>query len=74
MPGTQGRSSPPKGSSTTIAVYGTVQSWAERLDDQSAASLLQRTLDEEKAADRKLTEIAERSVNKGGAWGDELQN
>jgi ferritin-like metal-binding protein YciE len=52
-----------------IAAYGTVQSWAERLNDQNAATLLQQTLDEEKDADKKLTELAERSVNKEAMHG-----
>jgi ferritin-like metal-binding protein YciE len=52
-----------------IAAYGTVQSWAQRLNDQNAANLLQQTLDEEKAADKKLTEIAERGVNTGAVHG-----
>jgi ferritin-like metal-binding protein YciE len=42
-----------------MAAYGTARAMAERLGKQDAAGLLQETLDEEKAADEKLTEIAE---------------
>lgn len=42
-----------------IASYGTVRAWAARLDHGVAAELLSVTLDEEKAADQKLTEITE---------------
>ena len=41
-----------------IAGYGTVRSYAEMLGDSEAVNLLQRTLDEEKETDDKLTEIA----------------
>jgi len=43
-----------------IASYGSVRTWAEQMGHQDAASLLQQTLDEEKRADAKLTEIAAR--------------
>ena len=46
-----------------ISGYGTARTFAERLGHQQAASLLQQTLDEEKAADAKLNKIAESSVN-----------
>jgi ferritin-like metal-binding protein YciE len=46
-----------------IASYGTVRTWAERLGHNSAAQLLQQTLDEEGDANKKLTEIAESHVN-----------
>ena len=45
-----------------MAGYGTVRTYAELLGQQQIATLLQQTLDEEKEADEKLTEIA-RSVN-----------
>lgn len=45
-----------------MAGYGTVRNYATLLGKQEIASLLQKTLDEEKEADEKLTEIA-RSVN-----------
>ncbi|MFT3684616.1 MAG: ferritin-like domain-containing protein [Phycisphaerales bacterium] len=45
-----------------IAAYGTVRAMAEKLEDMRLAELLQTTLDEEKAADEKLTEISEGEV------------
>jgi ferritin-like metal-binding protein YciE len=46
-----------------IAAYGTVRTFARRLGLERAASTLQQTLQEEEAADKKLTTIAESSVN-----------
>ena len=46
-----------------IAGYGTVRTYAERLNRQDDADLLSRTLQEEEAADEKLTQIAENVVN-----------
>lgn len=46
-----------------IASYGILRQFAETLGLDDAAELLQATLDEEKAADRKLTEVAISSVN-----------
>lgn len=46
-----------------IARYGTLVAWAKDLGRNDCASVLQKTLDEEKAADRKLTEIAEAKLN-----------
>ena len=42
-----------------MAAYGTVRSYAERLDKKQVADLLEETLEEEKAADKKLTEVSE---------------
>jgi ferritin-like metal-binding protein YciE len=46
-----------------ISGYGTARAFAERLGKRNAVPLLDATLDEEKAADRKLTQIAESAVN-----------
>jgi ferritin-like metal-binding protein YciE len=46
-----------------IASYGAARTWAERLGHHSAAQLLQRTLDEEGEANKKLTQIAVSHVN-----------
>jgi ferritin-like metal-binding protein YciE len=46
-----------------ISRYGTLRTWAEELGLNDAASLLQETLDEEKATDATLTKIAESVVN-----------
>jgi ferritin-like metal-binding protein YciE len=43
--------------------YGTLVAWAKQLGRNDCAKLLQQNLDEEKAADRKLTEIAEARLN-----------
>lgn len=45
-----------------MAAYGTVRTYAEMLNNQQIAGLLQDTLNEEKAADQKLTEIS-RKIN-----------
>lgn len=41
-----------------MAAYGTARAMAEHLGNEDAVGLLQETLDEEKAADQKLTEIS----------------
>ena len=46
-----------------MAAYGTLVAWAQTMGHAEAAKLLQQTLDEEKAADKKLTSIAEKKVN-----------
>jgi ferritin-like metal-binding protein YciE len=46
-----------------IARYGTLVAWAKQLGRSDCASVLQKNLDEEKAADKKLTDIAESRLN-----------
>ncbi len=46
-----------------IAGYGTVRTYARLLGEEGDARLLQKTLDEEGEADKKLTQLAESSVN-----------
>ena len=46
-----------------ITRYGSLIAWAKELGNDAAARLLTTTLKEEKAADKKLTAIAERKVN-----------
>lgn len=46
-----------------IATYGSLVSFARNVGLQEAASLLEQTLNEEKAADAKLTQIAETVMN-----------
>ena len=46
-----------------MAGYGTVAEYARLLGDKRAEKLLRQTLDEEKEADKKLTQLAERRVN-----------
>lgn len=54
-----------------IASYGTVRTWAGVLGNDEVVSLLQDSLDEEKAADQKLTGIAESFVNAAAAAEDD---
>jgi len=46
-----------------IAGYGTVAAWARTLGLSEVASSLEQTLDEEKAADQALNDLAEQEVN-----------
>ncbi len=46
-----------------IAGYGSARTFAQRLGRSDAARLLQETLDEEAATDKKLTQIAEQTIN-----------
>jgi ferritin-like metal-binding protein YciE len=46
-----------------IAVYGALVEWAKLLEEEKAAGILQDTLNEEKAADKKLNDIAQDTVN-----------
>lgn len=46
-----------------ITRYGTLIAWAKELDKEAVAQLLAKTLDEERAADEKLTGIARKNVN-----------
>ncbi len=46
-----------------MAGYGCAVAYAEKLGHQKAADLLRLSLDEEAEADRKLTRLAERSLN-----------
>ncbi len=41
-----------------IAGYGTVRTWAQSMGNRDAAALLEQTLKEEEAADKKLTQVA----------------
>ena len=50
-----------------MAAYGTARTLANQSAYDLAANVLQETLEEEKAADRRLTEIAESSVNRQAA-------
>ena len=50
-----------------IARYGTLIAWAKQLGRNDCAGILQKTLDEEKATDRKLTSLAEANVNQAAA-------
>ncbi|MBX9652856.1 ferritin-like domain-containing protein [bacterium] len=47
-----------------IAAYGTARTLAQMIGNEDVAKLLEETLEEEKAADEKLTDIAMNEVNK----------
>jgi ferritin-like metal-binding protein YciE len=47
--------------------YGTLIAWSNQLGYRDAVGLLQQTLDEEKATDKKLTALAESKVNRKAA-------
>ena len=47
--------------------YGTMVAWAKRLGMSEAANLLQKNLDQEYAADTKLSKLAEGGLNKQAA-------
>ena len=53
-----------------MAAYGTLRAYAQVLGYSAAAKLLQQTLDEEKKADQKLSELAEGFVNTLAEEGD----
>ncbi|MBA3971038.1 MAG: DUF892 family protein, partial [Bacteroidetes bacterium] len=46
-----------------IATYGTLKTFAQTMGLDDVVSLLQETLDQEKTADQKLTEVAESTIN-----------
>jgi ferritin-like metal-binding protein YciE len=50
-----------------MAAYGTLIAWAEVMGHTEAVDLLQQTLDEEKAADEKLSTLAEAGINQSAA-------
>ena len=50
-----------------ITRYGTLTAWAKQLGREDCAALLQQNLDEEHAADSKLTKLAESGVNRQAA-------
>jgi ferritin-like metal-binding protein YciE len=50
-----------------IGAYGTIIAWAEAMGHREAVTLLQQNLDEEKAADKKLSALAEGGINQQAA-------
>jgi ferritin-like metal-binding protein YciE len=50
-----------------MAAYGSLATFAKQLGNNEVASLLEKTLEEEKSADKKLNEIALGNVNKKAA-------
>lgn len=50
-----------------IGAYGTVIAWAEAMGHSNVVGLLQQNLNEEKAADKKLSALAEGGINRQAA-------
>ena len=50
-----------------MAAYGTLAAWARAMGHTQAAGLLEQILEEEKAADEKLTTLAEGGINQDAA-------
>jgi ferritin-like metal-binding protein YciE len=50
-----------------MAAYGTLVAWAKAMGHDQAAGLLEEILEEEKATDIKLTQIAESGINQDAA-------
>jgi ferritin-like metal-binding protein YciE len=50
-----------------IAAYGTLVAWARAMGYRAAGAILQKSLDEEEAAERKLTSLAESGINADAA-------
>ena len=61
-----------------MAAYGTLVAWARALGHGDAAELLEQTLEEEKAADEKLSGLAEGGINdeaaNSGMNGEEMDD
>jgi len=57
-----------------IAGYGTVRSMAETLGESNHVSLLEKTLEEEKETDEKLTDLAEQINTRANESGNEQQD
>ncbi len=50
-----------------MAAYGTLVAWARAMGHDEAAELLEQTLEEEEAADQKLTALAQSRINRDAA-------
>jgi ferritin-like metal-binding protein YciE len=57
-----------------MAAYGTLIAWARAMGHAEAADLLQETLKEEKAADEKLSALAEGGINREAADAAQVSN
>ncbi|MFL5516005.1 MAG: DUF892 family protein, partial [Gemmatimonadales bacterium] len=56
-----------------MAAYGCLRTYAQLLGHSDAERLLQQTLNEEEAADQKLTQIGEGGVNQAAAASGEAE-
>ena len=57
-----------------IASYGTLCAWAEHMGHDEAAGLLKENLDEEKAADKKLSTLSRASNEKASSESDQSES
>jgi ferritin-like metal-binding protein YciE len=57
-----------------IAAYGTAAAWADSLGLSDVSALLNETLAEEKAADQKLSALAEQGINEAATAGDDADD
>jgi ferritin-like metal-binding protein YciE len=57
-----------------MAAYGSLMAWARALGHDDVAELLSTSLEEEKAADKKLTELAEAGLNDAAASSSESED
>ena len=54
-----------------MAAYGTLVAWAKAMGHDEAAGLLEEILEQEKAADQKLSQLAEGGINESAATTDD---
>jgi ferritin-like metal-binding protein YciE len=54
-----------------MAAYGSLRAWAMALGEDDVVELLEATLEEEKAADEKLSALAEGGINEAAVEGEE---
>ena len=57
-----------------IGAYGTCIAWAQAMGHSQVARLLTQTLNEEKAADKKLSALAESGINEAAMSGQEEED
>jgi len=57
-----------------MAAYGTLIAWAKAMGHDDATGLLEEILEEEKAADEKLTQLAEGGINQSAATSGESED
>jgi ferritin-like metal-binding protein YciE len=56
-----------------ISAYGTAKAWAKKLGNQEAVDLLNETLEEEKAADSKLTAVSGAILDSASQVGQQME-
>jgi ferritin-like metal-binding protein YciE len=56
-----------------IASYGTLREWAKHLKREDVAKVIDQILSEEKAADKKLTKLAQEHCNPAAKTGEDMR-